>query len=119
VEEAKSSRHAELALFLLPLSAASWSSLLAARPLLKRRALGCLFVLAAVASLDDWNTKPYRLQQFAGDEGVKCAALYYATPQRGAGCFTIAKQPIERELTRARELGLHFYRRIEGARAPH
>jgi len=115
--EAKHSRYAELAMLLLPLCAAAWSSLFRVHAVAGRRVLASLLALVAFASLDDWNTEPYRLQRVAREGGVACAKHYYERAGR-AHCPTIAGQPIAHELDRARELDLHFYQRIVGGRVP-
>jgi hypothetical protein len=115
-EEAKASRYSELAFLLLPLSAIAWSVLLSEAPVWRRRALVTICTLAAFASLDDWNTRPYRLQKIAREGGVACARHYYETDSRGV-CPTIADEPIPLELTRARDLELHFYRALNLKRA--
>jgi hypothetical protein len=110
IEQAKSSRYAEIGMVLIPFTAVLWARFLSGRSRqLKILALGLFWLLCFVVFRNNFGYSMYAETYRMRQEAVECVYAYY---EHGGPtiCRTVYGEDISGRLETARRLNLSFYR---------
>ncbi len=109
----KSSRYAEVAILLIPISFLSWELHYRVQKKSFARFFAIFWLILAFSFLDDWKfIRPYKGHAASEIVGLKCVENYYKGLNQEANCPELYPGPIAARLDRARELNISFTRKI-------
>lgn len=111
VEQAKSSRYAEVGMPLIILSVLNWSYVLQRRQRSQTKVLLGLWVFCLIAFSNNWSFDVYRRMAANRMAGVRCVKAYYEYGG-DARCPTISPGSISTNLEQAKKLNSSLYRDI-------
>jgi hypothetical protein len=113
VQGSKTSRYTEFAIFLIPLTAASWANFLVGRPAARLRVLVTLWLVCAVNFRHHWSTVHYQELSARIRAGQACVARAHSRGEEIL-CPTIHPAPLTQLVGRARGARASYMRHLGG-----
>ncbi len=115
---AKSSRYAEIAILLIPLTYMGYARIFADRPLLRKRVLVGISAFLFISFIDDWKfNKIYQTHYLGMEDGKKCLRDYFSDPTLSAFCPTLYPEPLNSRLSWGRDLKLKIWDELKATGA--